>query len=60
MTTETKQRNGADAGTGGDRLIVTDSRTGKQYEFPIEDGTIRATELRKIKVDRGRLRPAVL
>jgi citrate synthase len=30
---------------------VTDNRTGKQYEIPIEDGTIRATELRKIKTD---------
>ena len=32
-------------------LTVTDNRTGKQYEIPIEDGTIRATELRKIKTD---------
>ena len=35
----------------GDTLTVTDNRTGKQYEIPIEDGTIRATELRKIKTD---------
>ena len=31
-------------------LTVTDNRTGKTYEFPINDGTIRATELRNIKV----------
>ena len=34
-----------------DSLTVTDNRTGKQYELPIQDGTIRATDLRKIKVD---------
>ncbi|HET8675279.1 MAG TPA: citrate synthase [Blastocatellia bacterium] len=33
-----------------DTLTVTDNRTGKQYEIPIEDGAIRAAELRKIKV----------
>ena len=31
-------------------LTVTDNRTGKTYEFPVTDGTIRATELRNIKV----------
>ncbi len=31
-------------------LSVTDSRTGKTYEFPIREGTIRATDLRQIKV----------
>ena len=30
-------------------LSVTDSRTGQTYEFPITDGTIRATDLRQIK-----------
>src|SRR5579884_2052705 len=49
MTTETQQRDGADVAAGGESLTVTDNRTGKQYEIPIEDGTIRATELRKIK-----------
>jgi citrate synthase len=33
-----------------DTLTVTDNRTGKSYELPIEDGTIRAMDLRKIKV----------
>src|SRR5437764_10282271 len=49
MTTETKQTDGAGVATSGQTLTVTDNRTGKQYEVPIEDGTIRATELRKIK-----------
>ena len=32
-----------------DTLSVTDNRTGKQYELPIQDGTIRAMDLRQIK-----------
>jgi citrate synthase len=35
---------------GADTLTITDNRTGKQYEIPIEDDTIRAMDLRKIKV----------
>jgi citrate synthase len=31
-------------------LTITDNRTGKQYEIPIQDGTIRAMDLRQIKV----------
>jgi citrate synthase len=33
-----------------DSLSVTDNRTGKTYELPIEDGTIRGLDLRQIKV----------
>ncbi|HET9132938.1 MAG TPA: citrate synthase [Gemmatimonadales bacterium] len=33
-----------------DSLTITDNRTGKQYEVPISDETIRATDLRQIKV----------
>src|SRR5687767_15572494 len=33
-----------------DTLTVTDNRTGKQYEIPIKDGVIRATDLRQMKV----------
>jgi citrate synthase len=33
-----------------DTLTIIDNRTGKQYELPIEDDTIRAMDLRKIKV----------
>ena len=32
-----------------DTLTVTDNRTGKQYEIPVEHGTIRAMDLRQIK-----------
>src|SRR5258706_9488483 len=32
-------------------LTITDNRTGKSYEVPITDGTIKALDLRKIKVD---------
>ena len=50
MTTQTQQASdGGRVAASGDTLTVTDNRTGKQYEIPIEDGTIRATELRRIK-----------
>ncbi|MGH9256896.1 MAG: citrate synthase [Vicinamibacterales bacterium] len=32
-----------------DTLTITDNRTGKHYDIPIADGTIRATDLRQIK-----------
>jgi citrate synthase len=34
-------------------LSITDNRTGKAYEVPIENGTIKAIDLRKIKVSDG-------
>ena len=34
-----------------DTLTITDNRTGKQYEIPVVDDTIRAADLRQIKVD---------
>ena len=34
-----------------DTLTITDNRTGKQYDIPIENSTIRALDLRQIKVD---------
>ena len=34
-----------------DTLTITDNRTGKTYDVPIADDTIRALELRKIKVN---------
>ena len=54
MSTETQAGSSeaqADGRPGGEVLTVTDSRTGQTYELPIEDGTVRATELRQIKVD---------
>jgi citrate synthase len=32
-----------------DTLTITDNRTGKSYELPIEHGTVRALDLRQIK-----------
>src|SRR5947207_8651372 len=32
-----------------DTLSIVDNRTGKKYDLPIQDGTIRAMDLRKIK-----------
>ncbi len=34
-----------------DSLTVVDNRTGKTYELPITDGTIKSLDLRKIKVN---------
>ena len=39
-----------EAAVSKDSLTITDNRTGTSYELPIEDGTIRATDLRQIKV----------
>jgi citrate synthase len=36
---------------GRDTLSVTDNRTGKTYELPIDNGAIRAKDLRQIRVD---------
>jgi citrate synthase len=41
--------NGASA-QAQEHLTVTDSRTGRTYELPITDGTVRAMDLRQIKV----------
>ena len=38
------------AGNAGDTLSVTDNRTGESYELEITDGTVRAMDLRQIKV----------
>jgi citrate synthase len=53
MATEQIDSAAADAGvaTGSESLTVTDNRTGRTYELPITDGTVRAMDLRQIKVD---------
>jgi citrate synthase len=55
MSTETHPAAGAQALNGQQptegTLTVTDSRTGQTYELPITDSTVRATDLRQIKVD---------
>ena len=33
-----------------DTVTVTDNRTGKTYEFPVTNDTIRAMDLRQIKI----------
>ena len=40
-----------------DTLTITDNRTGKQYEIPVTNGTIRALDLRQIKVNEAKERP---
>jgi citrate synthase len=50
--TKTSTAAGAPAPTGArrDTLSITDNRTGRQYEIPIKHDTIRALDLRQIKV----------
>ena len=43
-------RNGASGATGSETLSVTDNRTGRTYEIPITDGTVRALDFRAIRV----------
>jgi citrate synthase len=51
MSTEEQDANGGGVATASDTLSITDNRTGKTYEVPVEDGTIRSMALREIKVD---------
>jgi citrate synthase len=54
MATEQQTDTAADEGgvaTGSESLTVTDNRTGKSYELPISDGTVRGMDLRQIKVE---------
>jgi len=51
MTTQQPTVTSDAAGESGETLTVTDNRTGTSYELPIVDGTIRAMDLRQIKVD---------
>jgi citrate synthase len=47
--TQTQDGGGAVAAAGQETLTVTDNRTGKSYEVPITDGTVRAMDFRQIK-----------
>jgi citrate synthase len=53
MSTETAGNGVAEGGVAAAAatLSVTDNRTGRQYEVPITDGTIRSIDLRQIRVD---------
>jgi citrate synthase len=42
--------NGTDGRVADDTLSVTDNRTGRTYEIPITDGTVRALDFRAIRV----------
>src|SRR5919204_3934436 len=50
MGTEEQAADGGGVATASETLTITDNRTGRTYEVPIEDGTVRATALREIKV----------
>jgi citrate synthase len=47
--TQTTPDGGGVAAAGQETLTVTDNRTGKTYEVPINDGTVRAMDFRQIK-----------
>jgi citrate synthase len=49
--TETKAPEADGRVSGEQSLSVVDNRTGRRYEIPIEDGTVRATAFRDVKVD---------
>jgi len=53
MSEETQAGDGqaGSVATAKDTLSVTDNRTGKTYEIEVTDGTVRAMDLRQIKVD---------
>jgi citrate synthase len=53
MSTETAGNGVAEGGVAAaaQTLSVTDNRTGRRYEIPISDGTIRGIDLRQIRVD---------
>ena len=48
--TQTEPAEADGAGTAGESLTVTDNRTGETYELPISEGTVKAMDLRQIKV----------
>jgi citrate synthase len=51
-TPDTTEGQAAQASAGdSSTLTVTDNRTGQTYELPIQDGTVRAMDLRQIKTD---------
>ena len=52
MSTETQKQPGGEVDGAGTQnsLTVTDNRTGETYELPVTDGTVRAMDLRSIKV----------
>ncbi|HSD81090.1 MAG TPA: citrate/2-methylcitrate synthase, partial [Solirubrobacteraceae bacterium] len=49
--TQRAQDGAAGVAQAADTLTVTDNRTGRTYEVPITDGTVRAMDFRQMKVD---------
>jgi citrate synthase len=47
---QTADANASDGSAANESLTITDNRTGQSYEVPISDGTVRAMDLRQIKV----------
>jgi citrate synthase len=43
--------NDSSGDSSGESLTITDNRTGQSYDVPIQDGTIRAADIGKIKSD---------
>src|SRR4051794_6447085 len=50
-STEQSSEGAGTVAEASDTLTVTDNRTGRTYELPITDDTIRAMDLRQIKVN---------
>src|SRR3954451_2262356 len=48
--TDTQKASVDGGGAEGDSLSITDNRTGETYEVEVSDGTVRAMDLRQIKV----------
>src|ERR1700751_4639430 len=51
LPTTTQVKSTDASATKRDTVTITDNRTGKSYEIPITHDTIRASDLRQIKVD---------
>ena len=47
---ETQQEDGGGVAVAQDTVTITDNRTGQSYELEVNDGTIKAMDLRQIKV----------
>ncbi len=53
MATEDQTQEDGGVAEASDTLSVTDNRTGQQFEIPITDDTVKAMDLRQIKVQEG-------
>ena len=51
MSSTEQQSEATGVATPSDTLTVTDNRTGRTYELPITDDTVKAMDLRQIKVN---------